>query len=113
MWPFTKLFRKTPKTPAPAPLAPTAPPTQHPFEHEYRQLARVVRYRSELTENSNDEAIEREILRALNIPAHWLPLQTVGPQPEAPFIPPTAPAALRGNPTALAAWNDYYQSLSG
>ena len=44
--------------PAPPALAPPAPPTQ-PFEHEYRQLARVHRYRSELLENSSDESVER------------------------------------------------------
>jgi len=111
MWPFN---RKTPKTPTPIPVAPPAPPTQQPFEYEYRQLARVVRYRSELTEHqgTDDAAFEREMAEFCGIPKHWIPLQG-GPKTEAPFIPPTPPAALRGNSAALAAWNDFHSSLSG
>lgn len=110
MW-FSRLFRKTPMTPPPAPLAPAAP--QQPFEHEYQQLARVRKYRSELDENSSDESIEREILAELNLPKHWIPMQSIGPKPEAPFIPPTPPACMKGNTSALAAWHDFHSSLSG
>jgi hypothetical protein len=116
MWPF-KRKATTPKTPEPAPVpvpvAPPAPPVS-PYESQYQLQASIMRRRSEIDDGSSDsaEAYERELLRDLGIPAHWLPLQTVNRQTEVPFMPPTAPPAMRGNPMALAAWHDYHQALS-